>query len=81
MLTQFISLDRNINTPPSKSIDQSALLHNFVVQDINECQNSPCLHGNCTDHANMYTCDCFLGYTGSNCETGNIKDTFLQDLY
>ena len=41
-----------------------------VVADINECQSSPCIHGNCTDHVNMYTCGCFPGYTGSNCEKG-----------
>lgn len=39
--------------------------------DINECDPEPCLNeGACMDLVNSYTCDCVLGYTGMNCQTG-----------
>lgn len=38
--------------------------------DIDECQSSPCIHGNCSDHHNQYICHCQAGYTGNNCQTG-----------
>ncbi|XP_048578444.1 neurogenic locus notch homolog protein 1-like isoform X2 [Nematostella vectensis] len=37
--------------------------------DIDECAGNPCLNdGNCTDHANNYSCKCQPGFTGINCE-------------
>lgn len=50
--------------------DSQSDVDSIFILDINECQSSPCIYGNCTDHVNMYTCECFLGYTGINCETG-----------
>lgn len=41
-----------------------------IITDIDECESSPCVHGNCFDGVNQYTCQCFLGYTGANCRTG-----------
>jgi hypothetical protein len=41
--------------------------------NIDECNNKPCVHGNCTDGVNGYTCDCHVGFTGSKCEA-NIDD-------
>ena len=43
-----------------------------IFIDIDECASSPCQNsGNCTDQINGYTCNCFHGYDGSNCENGN----------
>ena len=38
--------------------------------DINECASSPCIHGACMESVNGYHCNCSVGFTGSNCETG-----------
>ena len=38
--------------------------------DIDECESDPCIHGECHDGINHYTCECNPGYTGENCETG-----------
>ena len=45
-------------------------LRYIVLTEIDECQSSPCIHGNCSDHLSYYTCDCHAGYTGSHCQTG-----------
>ena len=43
-----------------------------IFVDIDECASSPCQNsGNCMDQINGYTCNCFHGYDGSNCENGN----------
>ena len=42
------------------------------MTDIDECQSSPCFHGNCSDAVNYYTCYCFAGYTGTNCNIGMV---------
>lgn len=39
----------------------------------NTCRSFPCVHGNCTDHVNIYTCECHPGFTGVNCDT-DIND-------
>jgi hypothetical protein len=41
--------------------------------EINECNTSPCVNGNCTDLVNSYKCACEPGYDGVNC-TVNIDD-------
>nr|XP_006817846.1 PREDICTED: low-density lipoprotein receptor-related protein 2-like [Saccoglossus kowalevskii] len=33
------------------------------------CLTDPCQHGVCTAIVHGYTCDCFLGFTGTNCDT------------
>ena len=39
------------------------------------CQSNPCENnGTCTDDVNNYQCECIEGYTGVNCETGEIVD-------
>ena len=38
---------------------------------------SPCHNGgSCTDQINGYTCSCVDGYSGANCETGNVAVYF-----
>lgn len=44
--------------------------HFQFISDINECQSSPCVNGNCTNHVNNYTCECQPGFTGVNCDKG-----------
>ncbi|CAC5354905.1 unnamed protein product [Mytilus coruscus] len=41
--------------------------------DKNECDSNPCLNGNCTDELNGFSCQCFYGFYGDNCEN-NIDD-------
>ena len=46
------------------------LLCDIDVVDINECSSSPCDNGaTCIDAVDSYTCACFDGYTGTNCES------------
>ena len=41
--------------------------------DIDECQGQTCNNnGVCNDGLNTYTCSCFQGYTGSQCESKYI---------
>jgi len=36
--------------------------------DIQECDSSPCIHGNCVDKVAGYTCFCWDGFEGDNCQ-------------
>ena len=48
------------------------------VSDINDCAGNPCLNGgSCNDGVNSYSCDCAYGYTGDNCETGEVCSVLL----
>ena len=40
--------------------------------EIDECESSPCVHGNCIDKENRFHCECEDGYTGTHCETGDV---------
>ncbi|XP_078575131.1 uncharacterized protein LOC144861237 [Branchiostoma floridae x Branchiostoma japonicum] len=44
--------------------------HNMyaLCADINECETSPCVHGNCSDDVGGYTCTCENGWEGANCD-------------
>jgi len=43
------------------------------LSDIDECEGVTCGGvGTCVDGADDYQCNCPPGYTGDNCETGNI---------
>lgn len=44
-----------------------------LISDTNECDSNPCLNGNCTDELNGFSCQCFYGFYGDNCEN-NIDD-------
>lgn len=52
----------------------SRCIHLFAyfvfVTEIDECESSPCVQGNCTDQVNGYLCDCMPGFRGVNCDTG-----------
>ena len=48
----------------------------FILKfaDIDECVPAPCKNGaTCVDLVGGYRCDCVPGYTGSNCETGDLQ--------
>ena len=52
-----------------------ALVLQFL--DIDECESKPCKNGGaCEDGENSYTCTCAPGYTGNDCETGNVIYTW-----
>ena len=44
--------------------------------DIDECESSPCAQGDCEDGVNSYTCSCYPGYEGSQCDQ-NIDECAL----
>lgn len=37
-------------------------------QDVDECQSSLCIHGNCSNLVNEFKCQCFPGYEGTQCQ-------------
>lgn len=46
----------------------------FIV-DVDECQSSPCIHGVCSDLLYAYSCQCYPGYGGAQCQIGKyVKD-------
>lgn len=45
----------------------------WCLLDVDECQSSPCIHGNCSDLINEYRCQCLPGYDGLQCQIG-IED-------
>ena len=54
----------------------------FVVSDIYECLNDPCLHdGNCSNTRGSYICTCVPEWTGNNCQTGNLPNTVSHFSY
>ena len=43
----------------------------YYNTDIDECESSPCQYnGTCHDEVGYFACDCVLGYTGDQCQTG-----------
>ena len=37
--------------------------------NIDECSGNPCFNGECTDGVNEYSCQCEVGYFGTNCNS------------
>ena len=50
----------------------TSLIHFYLFfEDIDECASTPCQNGGtCTDQINSYLCQCALGYTDLQCQTG-----------
>ena len=44
----------------------------ILLKEINECSSSPCVNGTCNDVVNNYTCTCFGGFEGRDCEIGKV---------
>ena len=43
----------------------------LCISDGNDCSPDPCQNGStCVDLVGSYRCDCYTGYSGTNCETG-----------
>ena len=56
------------------------MLYTFV--DIDECESNPCENGGtCTDMEDGYSCACESGFTGPECETGNINFSLCGHIY
>ena len=56
------------------TVAHDALSFCFASSDIDECLDSPCLHdGTCSNTAGSYECVCITGWSGNDCETGEIN--------
>ena len=40
----------------------------MIFLEFNNCHPDPCMNGTCMDQENSYTCSCFDGYKGTNCD-------------
>ena len=50
----------------------------IVIAEIGDCSKKPCQNGGvCVDQGDGYLCDCVLGYTGDDCETGSSLFNFV----
>ena len=48
-------------------------MHIYKIPDIDDCAGITCSgHGQCVDGVSSYTCDCDVGYTDNECQTGLI---------
>ena len=51
----------------------------YIYVGIDECESQPCASGGyCEDYVYGYKCKCTTGYTGFQCETGEIVYFCLQ---
>ena len=42
----------------------------MLIVDIDDCADSPCTNGTCTDLVADFNCTCHAGYTGKRCDVG-----------
>ena len=42
----------------------------YSLIDIDDCSDSPCTNGACTDLVADFKCTCDAGYTGKRCDIG-----------
>ena len=42
----------------------------YLLIDIDDCSDSPCTNGACTDLVADVNCSCDAGYTGKRCDAG-----------
>ena len=50
----------------------SIIVRNECLIDAPNNQDSPCVNGYCIDGTNTYFCQCFDGFTGTNCDQAGI---------
>ncbi|KAJ9469107.1 hypothetical protein DIPPA_24057 [Diplonema papillatum] len=39
----------------------------YAATFIDNCADEPCVHGSCVGDATSYTCTCYAGFVGANC--------------
>lgn len=44
------------------------MLFYIPIDIVDECESSPCIHGNCSNKYLLYECNCEPRYVGINCE-------------
>ena len=57
------------------------LFYGFIIDllyvlEIDECEASPCVNGECVDKLLDYECRCERGWNGTNCDEGKLLNTF-----
>ena len=48
-----------------------------LVVDIDECASQPCVHGECEDRVDGFTCHCDAGWTGKHCDVGKLPSAII----
>ena len=64
----------------------SAVIHDYIFNntksffsDIDECQSQPCQNnGTCQNLAGGYLCNCKAGFSGFNCESGELPQILIS---
>lgn len=51
-------------------------LYRAIYTEINECNNSPCVHGTCDDKKATFSCTCDFLFGGIRCDEG--KSIFVH---
>ena len=80
-----MNTENHSNVSECKSLYSEILTRSLCaifVLDVNDCMPNPCENGgNCTDGVNEYLCTSIPGYTGTDCGTGKLLRTILQNIY
>ena len=59
---------------------KNVLFTTISFTDVDECEASPCVHGECRNTDGSYECSCDIGYCGMNCSK-NINTINSKRLY